>query len=132
MSSGTAAIAGAAALFAPLDEATEESLSQFEALPALAEGALLVGWLASLGPTAKPLQQGLMGYVVREGAGAAGIVAPLLLSAATRRSSRRVRRFVTIASSALTLLGVFALRFAVVEGGRISADDPAATFEMTG
>jgi hypothetical protein len=31
----------------------------------------------------------------------------------------------------LTLCGVLALRYAVVEGGRLSADDPQATFDLT-
>jgi hypothetical protein len=39
---------------------------------------------------------------------------------------------VTIASAALTLAGVFVVRSAIVIGGRLSADDPGATFDMTG
>ena len=46
--------------------------------------------------------------------------------------TRRARRSVSLFVSALTLVGVFCLRYAVVEGGRQSAADPHATFEMTG
>jgi len=34
--------------------------------------------------------------------------------------------------AALTLAGVFAVRYAIVMGGRQSAADPQATFDMTG
>ena len=54
-----------------------------------------------------------------------------------RRRTRRhlasgLRRMANLVAPALTLCGVFALRYAVVEGGRQSADDPQATFDMTG
>jgi hypothetical protein len=40
-------------------------------------------------------------------------------------------RLVAGVSSALTLAGGFALRYVMIVGGRNSADDPQATFEMT-
>ena len=43
-----------------------------------------------------------------------------------------MRRPATLVSAVLTLAGVFAVRYAVVMGGRQSADDPRATFDMTG
>jgi hypothetical protein len=43
-----------------------------------------------------------------------------------------MRRPASLVGAALTLAGVFAVRYAVVEGGRQSAGDPQATFDMTG
>jgi formate-dependent nitrite reductase membrane component NrfD len=132
MSSGSAAVSAAAVLTGNAADASEEALSQLEMAAALAEGTLLVAWLRSLGPTAQPLHDGLLGYVVRGGAGAVGIAAPFALNTVARFLPRRARRGVTLAASLLTLAGALAFRYALVEGGHRSADDPLATFEMTG
>jgi formate-dependent nitrite reductase membrane component NrfD len=132
MSSGAAAIAAAAAAFDPLNEDAEDGLRQVEAFAASVEGALMLAWTVSLGTTAKPLNSGLMGYVVRHGAVGVGVTLPLVISAAAHRLPVRARRVASFVSAALTLFGVFALRYAVVEAGRHSADDPMATFEMAG
>lgn len=131
MSSGTAAVSAVAAL-TNLSEWDQQPLHHLETVATLAEGCLLLAWVIALGPTAKPLTVGLPGYVVRHGAAGAGVAGPLVLTALRHRLPRPVRRAATITASALTLAGVFALRFAVVNGGRLSAADPAATFEMTG
>jgi hypothetical protein len=57
---------------------------------------------------------------------------PLTIAALVPNLPRRMRRMATLVSAALTLAGVFAVRYAVVIGGRQSADDPRATFDMTG
>lgn len=131
-SSGGAAVSAIAALTGGLNSESEEALQRFETIVALTEGTLLVAWLASLGTTARPLQQGLLGYVVRDGVGAVGIAAPLAVNAVSPFLPHRFRRAASLVGAAFTLAGVFALRFAVVEGGRQSADDPMATFDMTG
>jgi formate-dependent nitrite reductase membrane component NrfD len=132
MSSGLAAISAAMALRGVPDEHEEAVLHELEAGATIAKGAILTAWLLTLGPTAKPLLHGSLGYVVRHAVVGAGIVAPLLVSATARRLPPSWRRAASVLSSALTLAGVLALRYAVVEGGRKSANDPQATFEMTG
>ncbi len=132
MSSGSAAVSAAAVLTGNATDAGDDALRQLEMVAALAEGALLVAWLTSLGPTAKPLYTGLLGYVVSGGVGGIGIAAPFALNTVARFLPRRARRGATLAASLLTLAGALAFRFALVEGGRRSADDPLATFEITG
>lgn len=130
MASGAAAVSLANALLQAPETDAEESLLRFEAVASMAEGSLLATWIMALGPIAKPISTGLLGYVAREGVLGAGIALPLALSAFASRLPRR-RRAASVAAAALTLAGGFALRFAVVEGGRLSADDPAATFDLT-
>lgn len=110
----------------------ENALHSYETIASLAKGIALLGWLHSLGSTARPLQHGLPGYVVRDAVAGAGIAAPLFLHAASRNLRPRQRFAAHLIASALTLAGVFALRAAIVEGGRASANDPAATFDLTG
>lgn len=132
MASGAAAVAAAHTLTANGEATITERLHHLEGVATLAEGALLTAWLVSLGPTRKPLMEGHIGAVVRHGIVAAGMTAPLALTAASSKLPRPLRRLTSLVAPALTLCGVFALRYAVVEGGRLSADDPQATFDMTG
>jgi formate-dependent nitrite reductase membrane component NrfD len=89
-------------------------------------------WIMALGSTAKPIAGGRLGAVVRHGAVGAGMALPLTVSALSLYLPRRLRRPAAVVSAALTLAGVFTVRYAVVVGGRQSADDPRATFDMTG
>lgn len=132
MTSSSAAIAAVAAVLNSEHNAADDGLRSLETISTVAEGSLLVGWIIALGPTAKPITEGRLGSVVRHGVGGAGMALPLAISAVSDQLPRRMRRPATLLASALTLAGVFALRYAVVEGGRQSADDPRATFEMTG
>lgn len=132
MSSGSATVLATYEFFESTDDSGTHALHRLEMVAALTEGVLLVSWLHSLGATARPLEQGLLGYVVRRGVGAAGIAVPLVANAVASLLPPRLRRGVRIGAAALTLAGVFALRYAVIEGGRQSADDPAATFDLTG
>ncbi|MBW3632112.1 MAG: polysulfide reductase NrfD [Chloroflexi bacterium] len=132
MTSAAAAITATAILLGPDAEKGTRQLRTLETLATVAEGSLLFGWLMALGPTAKPLSEGRIGMIVRHGIVGAGVALPLIVSAALDHLPRRTRRPATLIASALTLSGGFALRYAVVEGGRLSADDPQATFEMTG
>lgn len=131
MTSGTAAVAAVHELSAPDDETVAQRLHRLEGIAAITEGALLACWLVSLGSTSKPLMEDHIGSVVRHGIVAAGLTAPLALTAASSKLPRRLRRLANVIAPALTLCGVFALRYAIVEGGRISANDPQATFDMT-
>jgi formate-dependent nitrite reductase membrane component NrfD len=132
MTSGAAAINAVAASVAHDESDAHDRLHTLEMLSTLAEGSLLVMWIMGLGSTGKPITEGRLGAVVRHGAVGAGMALPLTISAVSRHLPKRMRRPATLVSSVLTLAGVFAVRYAVVTGGRQSADDPRATFDMTG
>jgi formate-dependent nitrite reductase membrane component NrfD len=131
MASGASAVAAVQTIANADDEEMTARLHRLEAVATITEGALLTAWLVSLGPTNKPLMEGKLGGVVRHVIVGAGMTAPLALTAAAPRLPRRLRRVANLVAPILTLCGVFALRYTVVEGGRRSADDPQATFEMT-
>jgi formate-dependent nitrite reductase membrane component NrfD len=107
-----------------------DALTAIDAVASLTKAGLLAGWAASLGDVAGPVNEGMRGRIVREGCILAGVVAPLAIEAATSRS-RRWRRAGRIAAATLSLAGSFALRYAVVSGGRASAADPRDTFRVT-
>jgi formate-dependent nitrite reductase membrane component NrfD len=132
MTSGAAAITAVAAGLEREEGGAFARLRTLETLSTVAEESLLVMWIIALGPTAKPITEGRLGAVVRYGAVGGGMVIPLAISALLHHLPRRMRRPATLASAGLTLAGVFAVRSAVVLGGRLSADDPQATFELTG
>ena len=131
MASATAVIAAIETLLDADANSGAEQLRMLETLATVAEGSLLFSWLIALGPTARPLIEGRMRLIVRHGIAGAGVALPLIVSLAVDHLPRKTRRPATLIASALTLTGGFALRYAVVEGGRLSADDPQATFEMT-
>jgi formate-dependent nitrite reductase membrane component NrfD len=132
MTSGVAAISAVAAALERDDGDASARLRALEMLSTVVEESLLVVWIIALGPTAKPIVKGHLGVIVRHGAVGAGMALPLAISALERHLPRRMRRPATLVSAALTLAGVFAVRYAVVMGGRQSGDDPQATFDMTG
>ena len=132
MTSGAAAISGAASAIDHEESDAHDQLSMLETISTVTEEALLVTWIMALGSTAKPIAEGRLGAVVRHGAVGVGMVLPLTAAALSPYLPRRLRRPVKFAGAALTLAGVFAVRCAVVLGGRRSADDPSATFDMTG
>ncbi|HEX2282242.1 MAG TPA: NrfD/PsrC family molybdoenzyme membrane anchor subunit [Thermomicrobiales bacterium] len=132
MTSGAAAIIAIASATERAESDAHDRLRALETISTITEEALLLTWIVALGSTAKPIVEGRLGGVVRHGAAGAGMTLPLIGAALTPHLPRRLRRPVTIASAALTLAGVFAVRSAIVIGGRLSADDPGATFDMTG
>jgi formate-dependent nitrite reductase membrane component NrfD len=132
MTSGAAAISAVASAMDREEGDVYAQLHRLETLSTVAEGSLLVIWIVALGPTAQPVIEGRLGVVMRHGAVGAGMALPLTLSAISHYLPRPMRRAATLLSAALTLVGVLAVRYAVVIGGRLSADDPRATFDMTG
>ncbi|MCA9876934.1 MAG: polysulfide reductase NrfD [Thermomicrobiales bacterium] len=112
----------------PSDE-SEQALEIIDVAASLTKAAVLATWLAALGDEARPLTDGVRGRLVRDGCVLAGVAAPLLIEAATGRSSR-CRRVGKATAALLSLAGTFALRYAVVSGGRASANDPRATFNL--
>jgi formate-dependent nitrite reductase membrane component NrfD len=131
MASGSASISLASGFLGDRDDGMER-LHDLEAIASIAETMVLFAWVTSLGPTAKPLLEGRTATVARHGVVGAGIVAPLLAAAVTRTRRGRAWRALSIAGSVAALIGGFAIRYVVVVGGRASADDPRATFDMTG
>jgi formate-dependent nitrite reductase membrane component NrfD len=132
MSSGSAAIVAVSSTLMPVGRAGESRLQRLEAILTLAEGAVLLAWVCSLGTTARPITSGRLGGVLRHGVGGVGIALPLVVAAVAEQLPAKLQRQASLISSLLTLSGVFALRYVVVEGGRLSADDPRATFDLTG
>jgi formate-dependent nitrite reductase membrane component NrfD len=112
------------------DADEDDALTVVDATASLVKAGLLAAWVTSLGDVNGPLTEGRRGKIVREGCILAGVVAPLVIEAATSRSPRW-QRAGRIAAAALSLAGTLALRYAVVSGGRASAADPRATFSVT-
>ncbi|MFN8660759.1 MAG: NrfD/PsrC family molybdoenzyme membrane anchor subunit [Thermomicrobiales bacterium] len=112
------------------DEHVDDALAVIDTVASLAKAGLLAAWVASLGDVADPVDRGQRGHIVREGCVLAGVVAPLIIEAVTN-SAPRWGRAGRVVAATLSLAGTFALRYAVVSGGRASADDPLATFHST-
>lgn len=133
ISSGAAAIHAVSALQAPHpDDPAFDALHHLEIVATAAKGALYLAWVTSLGETAGPLNDGKLRPIAWDTAVGVGVAAPLVLHAIGGRLPPRGRRAAVLLASACALVGGLALRYAVVQGGRMSADDPAATFSMTG
>jgi formate-dependent nitrite reductase membrane component NrfD len=111
-------------------DAESDALTAIDAAASLSKAGLLAAWIASLGDVAGPVNEGVRGRIVREGCVLAGVVAPLAIEAATTRS-RRWQRAGRLVAATLSLAGTLALRYVVVSGGRASAADPQATFNVT-
>jgi formate-dependent nitrite reductase membrane component NrfD len=132
MTSAAAAISAVASAMEREESDAQARLRAFETLSTVVEESLLLTWIIALGATGKPITEGRLGAIVHHGAAGAGMALPITLSALSHHLPRSTRRAATLCGATLTLAGVFALRYAVVVGGRQSADDPRATFDMTG
>lgn len=101
-----------------------EALKKVETAAHLAEAATLVGYITSAGEFAKPLTQGPQAKRFWGGAVITGLAAPTLMG--IMPLPQPARKWLGMASSIAALAGVLALRMAVTEAGRHSADDPEA------
>ncbi|HEV3476363.1 MAG TPA: NrfD/PsrC family molybdoenzyme membrane anchor subunit [Rubrobacteraceae bacterium] len=101
---------------------TLEALRRTERVALVIEGALLAASLIRMGRWGKPLFSKKLAPLFLGGAIVGGILAPLALLSGRESRSRG------LLASVLALLGGLALRFAMIEGGRLSARDPQATF----
>jgi formate-dependent nitrite reductase membrane component NrfD len=101
---------------------TLRALRRAEKATLVLEGALFAASLARMSRWSKPLFSKKVAPLFVGGGILAGIVAPmaLLFGRETRGKS--------LLASTLVLLGGLAFRFAMILGGRISADDPEAYF----
>jgi formate-dependent nitrite reductase membrane component NrfD len=121
-SSGAAAISLAQTVTGVRPE-DMHALDQIEQAALAAEITLLVSGALRLDPRVRrPLTSGKYAAILKAAIGS-GIIVPLGL---TMFKPARGTRFVKIISALLTLNGAFWLRFAIVEAGKVSADDPQA------
>jgi formate-dependent nitrite reductase membrane component NrfD len=104
------------------EKKTLEALRRTERIALVIEGGLLAASLARMGRWGKPLFSKKLAPLFLGGAIVGGILAPLALLSGRESRSRG------LLASVLALLGGLALRFAMIEGGRLSARDPQATF----
>jgi formate-dependent nitrite reductase membrane component NrfD len=104
------------------EKKTLEALRRTERISLLIEGGLIAASLMRMGRWGEPLYSRKLAALFLGGTVLGGIVAPFALL------SGRESRPRGLLASVLALLGGLALRFAMIEGGRLSARDPQATF----
>lgn len=104
------------------EEKTLRALRRAEKATLVLEAALFAASLARMSRWSKPLFSRKVAPLFVGGAVLGGIVAPMALLFG------REERGKSILASVLVLLGGLAFRFAIILGGRISADDPEAYF----
>jgi len=130
LSSGSAAVTmQAARRGAP--EATLHRLATLESAASLGEMAIVAGYLAQSGRTARPLTTGRFAAPFWLGAVGAGSVLPLLLHRITRRHHGRTLRSLSTAAALCTIAGSLALRWSIFEAGKDSSEDQAASFDLS-
>ena len=128
LSSGVSAITLALSVRAGTPTSSLEKLDRLKLVAISAEAAAMAGFVRSTDRAARPLlDPEQYGRHFIAGAVGLGMVIPAL---ATLIPSARGRRS-TVLASLCGLLGGVLLRYAVVEGGRASAEDPEATFWHT-
>jgi formate-dependent nitrite reductase membrane component NrfD len=98
------------------------ALRRAERIALVIEAGLVAASLARMGRWGKPLYSKKLAPLFFGGTVLGGILAPFALL------SGRESRPRGLLASMLALLGGLALRFAMIEGGRLSARDPQATF----
>jgi formate-dependent nitrite reductase membrane component NrfD len=99
-----------------------QSLERVERIARLSEAVAIGFYLVTTGKAAKPLMKGRCGWQFWLGAVGVGLVAPAMLQAMNPKR-RKQGRVGTILRSALSLVGGFALKWAIVHAGRASAND---------
>jgi formate-dependent nitrite reductase membrane component NrfD len=104
------------------EKKTLEALRRTERVSLVVEAGLIAASLVRMGRWGKPLYSKKLAPLFFGGTILGGIVAPFVLL------SGRESRPRGLLASVLALLGGLALRFAMIEGGRLSARDPQATF----
>ena len=101
---------------------TLEALRRAERASLIVEAGLITASLIRMGRWGRPLYSKKLAPLFVGGTILGGILVPLGLL------SGRASRPRGLLASVLALLGGLALRFAMIEGGRLSARDPQATF----
>jgi formate-dependent nitrite reductase membrane component NrfD len=131
MSTSSAAIAMVLSMMRNASHSTVARLERLDTVTLLAELGLILAARANAGPViSRPVRQGRLGRIFRLGVLGTGIIAPLALQARSVLLGSKPSRVTTMLSAMLTLAGGLMLRYVMVMGGRVSADDPQATFEL--
>lgn len=130
LSSGAAAVTLQAARRGAPD-ATLHRLGTVESVASLGEVAILRGYLLQSGKTARPLTSGRFAVPFWVGAVGVGGVLPLLLHWFARRHHGRRLRALSTMAAVCTVAGSFALRWSIVEAGKDSSEDQAASFDFS-
>ena len=104
------------------EEKTRRALRRAEKATLILEGALFAASLVRMSRWSKPLFSKKVAPLFVGGGVLAGIAAPIALLFGRESRSK------SILASTLVLVGGLAFRFAIILGGRISADDPEAYF----
>jgi formate-dependent nitrite reductase membrane component NrfD len=104
------------------EKRTLEALRRAERISLVLEGGLIAASLIRMGRWGRPLFSKKLAPLFFGGTILGGLLAPFALL------SGRESRPRGLLASLLVLLGGLALRFAMIEGGRLSARDPQATF----
>lgn len=132
VTTGAAALSFIGALTGRDTIRAREEIEQVDTIGTVAQFGLIVAREALMPPgVRKPLRQGLWGGVWRFGAIGTGIMSPLAIRLSLRLGGWKPGRALSLATSALSLIGALCERFALVEAGKISAEDPLAYQELT-
>src|SRR5215212_8494162 len=107
------------------EERTHEALQRAERLVLLVETGLVAGSLVKMGRWGKPLRTKKLAPLFFGGSILGGILAPLALLFVGKETRGK-----SLLTSVLVLLGGLALRYVMVEGGKMSAHDPEAYFSF--
>ena len=130
LASGSAAVTLQAARRG-VPEATLHRLARLESAASAGEMLVLAGYLMQTGTTARPLTAGRYSRPFWLGAVGLGTLLPLLLHrVAGRRRGRTLRSLSTVAA-VCTMAGSLVLRWSIVEAGKASSEDQAASFELS-
>jgi formate-dependent nitrite reductase membrane component NrfD len=130
MSSGSAAVMLAAARRGAPD-ATLHRLAALESAASLGEMAMLTGFLRQSGTTARPLTAGRFSRQFWLGAVGAGTALPLVLHRLARRRHGRALQSLSTIAALCAMTGALALRWTIFEAGKDSAEDQAASFDLS-
>ena len=101
-----------------------EALARVEKAAHITEAVTLTGYVLAAGEFAAPLTKGPEAKRFWAGAVASGLVAPAILAGLP--VPQKARKWLSLAASAIGLVGAFALRASITGAGRPSAADPEA------
>src|SRR2546427_3659853 len=130
LASGSAAVTLQAARRG-VPDGTLHRLAMVESAASAGELAILTGYLAQSGKTARPLTTGRLAAPFWVGAVGVGTLLPLLLHRFAGRQQAGTLRSLSIAAAACSLAGSLVLRWSIVEAGKGSSEEQAASFELS-
>jgi formate-dependent nitrite reductase membrane component NrfD len=126
LSSGASAVSLALAVRGEAPS-TRRKVENVHLVAAAVEGLMLLGFLRQAGDAAEPIvNRRRHGRAFLVGSLGVGIALPCIAGLIRWES-----RLLSILLSLCTLVGGLSLRYAIVEGGRASAENPEATFRLT-